>query len=356
MTQPSLNKTFDTSLVDLSPLHAHESFSTTESAPSEDYKQALDHQVTSTGAVPPPLRVSSPKFEEASTSTRKMPTRYVPTVEAYDSWAEVYDSDGNVLQAVDDDELGDGGGMLRDYVMKISELSRPGTSLNIVDLGCGTGRNTVALMSQDWPSHMLVNITGIDASRAMLNKAAMKLEAAKATLDPEIRSRRTLTLLQHDFLDPVDANRPPILLDERSFVAASSDLSSPILPPYDGLLTTLVLEHFPLPTFFALLASLIKPDGIALLTNMHYNMGMRSQAGFVAQDEDGQAIKVRGTSWVHGTSETVDEAAKAGFTVIGQVKERTVTEEMVEKKVVGERGRKWIGVKVWYGMLLRKVK
>jgi 2-polyprenyl-3-methyl-5-hydroxy-6-metoxy-1,4-benzoquinol methylase len=301
-----------------------------------------------------PLPVSTPKFEEASTSTRKMPTRYVPTVEAYDAWADVYDSDGNVLQAVDDYELGIGG-MMERFIDTLVQTDRGDKSLEIVDLGCGTGRNTVAVLTHHRLNGLDVSITGIDASAGMLNKAVEKLHAAKKALGEQDRVKKTFRLLQHDFLDPTDATLPPIPLPAGTVPISGSESTAAVSAPYDGLTTTLVLEHFPLNTFFAVLVSLVRPKGLVLLTNMHYDMGMQSQAGFVSQDAQGQAIKVRGTSWVHGVRETVDAATQVGFEVVGQVVERAVSEEMIEKGFVGERGRKWLRVRVWYGMILRRV-
>ncbi len=293
-----------------------------------------------------------------------MPTRYVPTVEAYDSWAGVYDSDGNVLQAVDEYELGAmGGGMMHEFVAEILQQANSASrgnekeSVELVDLGCGTGRNTVVLLEQEWPLDMDVTVTGIDASKGMLAVAAEKLKIAVAKTqrttasDQAPTSKRQWNLLQHDFLDPKDATRPPILMPP--MLAAGGRHAPNDYGTFDGLITTLVLEHFPLHTFFTIIKSLVKPGGVVLVTNMHSDMGSQSQAGFVAQDEKGEAVKIRGTSWVHGTQQTVDAAREAGFEVVEEVRERAVTEEMVRQGIVGERGAKWRGVNVWYGMLLR---
>lgn len=121
---------------------------------------------------------------------------------------------------------------------------------------------------------------------------------------------------------------------------------------FDAILTTLVLEHLPVSTFFAVLDKLIHPSGTVLLTNMHSEMGSRSQAGFVKVNEEGRQVKVRGRSWVHGVEETVDEARRWGFEVIGGVGEKEVSEDMLEG--LAERAKKWVGTRVWYGMVLRK--
>jgi len=148
-----------------------------------------------------------------------------------------------------------------------------------------------------------------------------------------------LALCKHDFLDAEDAQRPPLL---------PPDLAA----GFDAVLTTLVLEHFPLATFAALLRALVRPAGLVLLTNMHPDMGARSQAGFVSTDGEGRQVKIRGKSWVHGVEETVDGAHAEGLDVVGSVGERAVTEDILG--LVGERGGKWVGCKVWYGMVLRR--
>ena len=333
MTQPSLNQTFDTSLIDLSQNQDQSSFSTTNSAPSDDYNTM----------VPQPLPTMGPKFEEASTTGRKMPTRYVPTVDAYDAWASVYDSDGNALQAIDDHEL-TSGGLLSEFAEMVVDLGRERYAVanaDIVDLGCGTGRNTLKLLKYHWPQDAMIKLTGVDASSGMLDVAQDKLWDAHAKLGEHEQRMVQLGLLDHDFLDPKDATLPPIVLKSRK--------------QYEALISTLVLEHFPVHTFFAVLDSLLLPGGLALVTDMHADMGAVSQAGFVSADEKtGQAIKVRGTSWVHTVEETVAEAKKAGFEVVGDVRERAVTEDLINEGVVGERARKWVGTKVWYGVILRK--
>ena len=115
---------------------------------------------------------------------------------------------------------------------------------------------------------------------------------------------------------------------------------------------TLVLEHFPLAAFAALVRALVRPAGLVLLSNMHPDMGARSQAGFVSTDDEGRQVKIRGRSWVHGVAETVDGLAAEGLRVVGEVGERAVTQDILG--LVGERGGKWVGCKVWYGMVLRR--
>lgn len=118
----------------------------------------------------------------------------------------------------------------------------------------------------------------------------------------------------------------------------------------DMVLSTLVLEHLPIDVFFASIKKLLRSNGVLVLTNMHSEMGLISQAGFV-DEKTGE--KVRGTSFAHTVEEVVEGGKKEGFVVVGEFGERDVTESDVEGGVVGGRGRKWIGVRVWYGCVMR---
>jgi hypothetical protein len=122
----------------------------------------------------------------------------------------------------------------------------------------------------------------------------------------------------------------------------------------DVVLSTLVLEHLPISVFFQQAAALLKENGGWLvLTNMHADMGKISQAGFV-DEETGK--KVRGDSFNYGVEEVLGEGKKWGFVLEDNwgVEERTVSDEDVgEGRLLGPRGKKWIGVQVWFGMVLR---
>lgn len=119
----------------------------------------------------------------------------------------------------------------------------------------------------------------------------------------------------------------------------------------NGVLSSLVLEHLPLDVFFSSAKKLLaKEGGYLLITNMHEEMGRRGQAGFV-DVESGE--KVRGVSFVYSIEQVVDEGRKWGFEVVGEVGERAVREGDLE--VLGERGAKWMGCKVWFGGVFRFV-
>ncbi|EUC29205.1 hypothetical protein COCCADRAFT_40390 [Bipolaris zeicola 26-R-13] len=306
MTQPTtIDMTFDTSLVDVKPptIDANTSFSTVES-------------------------------DQANTSTvqprPQVPIHHIPTQDAYNQWASQYDSDGNMLQAIDDIELA---AFLPTFLSQIpnpnpsiSSSSSSESPLHILDLGCGTGRNTLKLLRHftqtPAPSQSRTKIIGIDFSPAMLTIA-------------------------HSKLSPY----PPETWDLHCCDIFSSPPSSLPIPAVHAVLSTLVLEHIPLSNFFSTLSSLLLPSGVALITNMHHEMGrLGGQAGFVSQ----QGVKVRGRSFLHKVDEVLEKAAESGFEVLG-VREREVRRGDLDGGVVGGRGEKWVGVRVWMGVLVRRV-
>lgn len=121
----------------------------------------------------------------------------------------------------------------------------------------------------------------------------------------------------------------------------------------DLVVSTLVLEHLPIDVFFERVKGFLRCDGsgMLLLTNMHPEMGKRSQAGFL-DEKSGE--KIQGTSFAHEIQDVIDTGKRFGFELCGQVKERAVAEDEIgEGKVLGKRGYKWIGCKVWFGCLLR---
>lgn len=254
--------------------------------------------------------------------------RYLPTNEAYDRWAEVYDSDGNFLQALDDIELK----TLFPRFLAAIQSPKP---WRLLDLGCGTGRNTALLLGV----HSAAEVIALDASKGMLDVARTRLLTTSRSASAK---NMPLRLELFDMLAT-----EPLAVDPGSV---------------DGIISTLVLEHVPLEIFFAHAARLLRPGGVLLLTNMHAQMGAVSQAGFV-DAATGEKIRPRG-SFAHAIEDVVREAGKCGFEVESggaeDVKEggvgfleRVVTGDLVES--LGPRSRKWVGVKCWFGGVLRKM-
>lgn len=239
--------------------------------------------------------------------------RYLETNKAYDLWSEIYDSDGNFLQALDTIEMQE---LLPWFVENLN--SDPPWKL--VDLGCGTGRNTKILLRIP-----KVEVIGLDSSPKMLEVARRNLEV--------------------DSSSPRQCDTP---------ILEVYDLVSNLTPPpcalqAHGIISTLVLEHVPISSLFKAASAILKRDGILLMTNMHSEMGDISQAGFM---DPATGEKIRPTSYAHRVEDVVAEANRQGFQIIGEVLERSVEKKSVQ--ILGPRSKKWVGVKVWFAMLLRK--
>lgn len=66
------------------------------------------------------------------------------TVACYDAWSHTYDSDGNVLQLLDDVAF-------EEVAQRLFNCPRGRASANVCcELGCGTGRNTVKILDAGW--------------------------------------------------------------------------------------------------------------------------------------------------------------------------------------------------------------
>ena len=243
------------------------------------------------------------------------PVRYLDTASAYDLWSQVYDSDGNFLQALDTIEM-------KTLLPKFLDQIRSTTPWKLVDLGCGTGRNTLSLLRVQGAS-----IVGLELSPKMLEVARSRIDRELDQIDA-IKRARSIKLEVFDMIQ----QRPP----------------KPVMDA-DAVISTLVLEHVPADTFFEVASQMLKADGLLLVTNMHSEMGNISQAGFV-DPKTGE--KIRHKSYAHRIEDVVDQARRQGLELEGDVVERGVDE--VSLSALGERAKKWVGIMVWYGMVFRK--
>jgi SAM-dependent methyltransferase len=206
--------------------------------------------------------------------------------------------------------------------------------IKVTEVGCGTGRNTVKLLSPFFPSPQITSIAALDLSPGMLAVAKQRCESY-------LTANASATLLD------------PPLINFHEFDALEVEPSPEIRAlkgKADFVLSTLVLEHLPLDVFFSTVKSFLKPSGgYVLLSNMHADMGRISQAGFV---DEVTGEKIRGHSYAHEISEVIEEGKKWGFEVAGELGERAIEEEDLGT-IVGNRGKKWVNIRVWFGFFMR---
>lgn len=217
---------------------------------------------------------------------------------------QVYDHDGNILQLHDD----------LAFAATVPSLLSAHPPRRILDLGCGTGRNTIKLF------HALPadsEIIAVDVSQGMMQKAQERIATARKD------TSSTVAWILHDVND----------------VAA-------VLPveEVDAVVSTLVLEHLCLDRFFLAVAGVLRKGGWVYLTNMHPEQGAVSRAGFVGS-EGGKEVKIQGMSFNHQIEEILEAAGKVGLRLEGEVVERGV-DDLEHARKLGKRAEKWIGVKM----------
>jgi SAM-dependent methyltransferase len=262
---------------------------------------------------------ADPATAASSTSTS--------TSAAYDLWAPIYDTDGNFLQALDTIQMRR---LLPAFLARVMHNANAGFEgkLSIVDLGCGTGRNTLSLLRLA-SEYGINRIVGLDLSRNMLQIAQGRTEEATRSSPG---SQVEVQLQQFDMLDRRAVETIPTITKDAT-----------------AMISTLVLEHLPLPTYFETCSRILPMKGSRLLiTNMHAEMGKVSKAGFI-DIKTGE--KVSGDSYAHEIGDVVAAAEKEGWVLGGDIEEMGVdSEDMV--KLLGVRSRKWFerGVKTWFAL------
>lgn len=177
----------------------------------------------------------------------------------YDRWSEFYDSYPNPTVAADDDAFPSFWGAL--------------CNLDILEIGCGTGRHTVRLAAHN-------NVTGIDVSAGMIAAARSKLPAGT-------------NLIEGDFVT------------YNGFPPGSFDVA----------VTSLVLEHIQdLPMFFTQLAKVLRPHGQFFMSEIH---PARTADGIFAHFRDGDA-EYHLSSHAHTQDAITIAAAQADMSVTAQ--------------------------------------
>lgn len=198
----------------------------------------------------------------------------VPTQEGYERWAEVYDSDGNPLVALEE----------RHFPLMFPDVN----DLLVADVGCGTGRQAFKLAARG------ARVVALDFSPAMV-----------------ARARATGKIAQVNF----------VLAD----VITSIPLKSGVL---DGAVCSLVLEHVEeLTSMLRQLRRVCKLNGFVLISDIHPTMASAGAAASFEDPKTGQKVYPRG--YRHEISDYVRAANEAGFR-IGAMTEVSVDEKFVD--------------------------
>jgi SAM-dependent methyltransferase len=176
--------------------------------------------------------------------------------DAYDRWAASYDSDRNRTRDLD-------GRVLR-------EAGLPVAGARVLELGCGTGRNTT------WLADHAAHVVALDGSEGMLARAR------------EALAERPVTFVHQDLLAPWP-------------VAEGS---------VDLVLVDLVLEHVEaLAGVFSAAAGALRPGGVLHVCELHpYAQLAGRGANFTTA-----AGEVRVPVFLHHVSDYVNPAIAAGF-------------------------------------------
>jgi malonyl-CoA O-methyltransferase len=219
-------------------------------------------------------------------------TELVPTVVGYDRWAETYDAERNPLVLLEERYVG--------------PLIGDVAGLEVVDIGCGTGRHSLRLAAAG------AHVTAVDFSEAMLARARQKPGAQR------------VRFLHHDLAEPLP------LADESC----------------DRVFCFLVIEHIrDLDRFFAELRRLCRPDGRVLLSAMHPAMFLKgTQAGFT---DPASGRKVCPESHPQQISDYLMAATRAGLS-LDAMSERSVDDELTRQ---APRVQKYLG---WPLLLLMR--
>ena len=215
------------------------------------------------------------------------------------------------------------------------ENAKLGGPTSLLDLDCEAGHNTLALahLTRHW--RVPVQLEGWD-------RDGEKLEFAKARCKDvqwdDTNSSVTFTRTNH--WRRLQVGHPGLTYFRHM---------------YEFVLSTLVMHRMPLDVFLKGIEGLLSRDSVALVTCVHPEFGVVENGFTGSEDEKGRVMEE--VRFTHSVQEVLEAAAKCGLTVQGAVKEVKLGTEVIERLEHGlrEDATKWIGRKVWFGVVLRRL-
>ena len=181
--------------------------------------------------------------------------------DAYDRWSASYDLDANPTRDLD-------ASVLRQVPLELAEK-------RVLELGCGTGKNT------EWLAAKARSVTALDFSHGMLARARERLTSSN------------VRFAWHDI-------REPLPVEDGSV---------------DVVVGNLVLEHVDdLAPVFAEAARVLTSGGQFFFCELHPYRQLRGGQAHFADAANGESVVV--TAYRHTTSEFVTGVIAAGFKVL----------------------------------------
>jgi ubiquinone/menaquinone biosynthesis C-methylase UbiE len=217
----------------------------------------------------------------------------LPTRDGYDRWAASYDSDGNPLLALEEP--------------RVDELLGDVRGMEVIDIGCGTGRHAIRLASRG------ARVAALDFSQAMLDQARAKAKGG----DIDFRV--------HDLSMPLPFE------DGR----------------FDRVVCGLVIDHIAnLRGLFGEMRRVCREGGFAVVSVMHPAMMLKGvQARF---RDSGSGQEIYPASYPHQISDYCVAAAQARF-AFDHLSEHAVNQTLADRF---ERAKRYLGWPMLFVMRL----